>query len=141
MYTATISAQDCDGPISGCAERAGFGPAGEASFQGQTNSLPMPRLRPRIVGMLTTAVDERRHTQTSTQKTNPKAQATSGRSSGLGYVEMVDETNREFADWNTTTRHGRVRLDVAHSAPNSTNVCGNQHFDRRVSEVIVHRPG
>src|SRR5262249_35517667 len=108
-------------PISGLPKRALCRLAKRMS-QASTDSLPMPRVRPRILAMLTTRVDERR-----SHKVAPKAQNL-WPFSCLGYVEMGDEKigirRLEHDDL-----HGRVRLEVGHQRTQFDDRCGNKHVD------------
>src|SRR5215831_141005 len=82
-------------PTSGLPNRALWRLAKRMS-QASTNSLPMPRVRPRILAMLTTGMDERRSTM-SRQRSS-----TSGRSAALATSRWAMKKSG-FADWNTAT--------------------------------------
>ena len=94
--------------------------------QASTNSLLMPRVRPRILAMLTTGVDARRSTKS---RHRPSA---SGRSAALATSRWAIEKSG-FAVWNTTTfADGSASMSVI-SATDSTIVVGT-NVDRRVVE-------
>jgi hypothetical protein len=85
--------------------------------QASTNSLPMPRVRPRILAMLTTGADERRSTE-SRQRPN-----TSGCSAAFATSRWAMKKS-VFADSNTTTLTDGSASRSVMRAPNSTIVVG-----------------
>jgi len=94
----------------------------------------MPRLRPRILAMLTTGVDERRSTKSRQRP------SISGRSAALATSRWAMKKSG-FADWNTTTfTDGSASRSVI-SAPNSTIVVGTNMLIGGLLKVILHRPG
>src|SRR5690242_14269345 len=102
--------------------------------QANTNSLPMPRVRPRILAMLTTGADERRNTKS---RQRPSA---SGRSAALATSRWATKKSG-FADWNTTTfTDGSASRSVI-SARNSTIVEGIKMLIGGLLKVTVHWPG
>src|SRR5208337_3219529 len=102
--------------------------------QASTNSLPMPRVRRRILAMLTTGADERRSTKS---RQRPSA---SGRSAALDTSRWAMKKSG-FADWNTTTfTDGSASRSVI-SAPNSTIVVGRNILIGGLLKVTVQRPG
>src|SRR5208283_1134018 len=102
--------------------------------QASTNSLPMPRVRPRILATLTTGVDERRNTKSRQRP------STSGCLAALATSRWAMKKSG-FADWNTTTfTDGSASRSVI-SAPNSTIVVGTNMLIGALLKVTVHRPG
>src|SRR5580704_6516111 len=102
--------------------------------QARTNSLPMPRVRPRILATLMTGVDERRSTKSRQRSSTPD------RSAALDTSRWAIKKSG-FADWNTTTfADGSASRSVI-SAPNSTIVVGANILIGGLLKVTVQRPG
>src|SRR5215469_12146978 len=102
--------------------------------QANTNSLPMPRVRPRILAMLTTGVDERRSTNSRQRP------STSGCAAALPTSRWATKKSG-FADSNTTTFTDGSASMSANSVPNSTIVAGTNMLIGGLLNVIAHRPG
>src|ERR1700722_7964598 len=94
----------------------------------------MPRVRPRILAMLTTGVDKRRSTKSRQRP------STSGRSAALATSRWAMKKSG-FVDWNTTTLTDGSASRPVISAPNSTMVAGTNMLIGGLLKVIVHWPG
>src|SRR5215469_11739994 len=102
--------------------------------QASTNSFPMPRVRPRILAMLTIGAEERRSTKSRHKP------SVSGRSAVLATSRWAIKKSG-FADWNTTTFTDGSASSSVMSARNSTIVVGRNMLIGGLLKVMVHRPG
>src|SRR6202161_3206779 len=93
----------------------------------------MPRVRARILAMLTTGADERRSTKSRQRHT------VAGRSAALAAARWAMKKSG-FAAWNTTTFTDGSASRSVMSAPNSTIVAGTNMLIGGLLKVTVQRP-